>query len=177
VLEQCGFSPESAQVTRDAPAYYHPGRSGTLRLGANVLGYFGELHPRVLEEMKCGAPASAFEIFIDAVPAAKNKSPAKKLLKLSALQPVRRDFAFVADEGLEVEKLSRAITAVDKALITEVSIFDVYQGKGVEPGKKSVALAVTLQPVDKTLTDAEIVTLSEKLVAAAAKAGASLRGT
>lgn len=175
VLEQCGFSPESAQVTRDAPAYYHPGRSGTLRLGANVLGYFGELHPRVLEEMKCGAPASAFEIFIDAVPAAKNKSPAKKLLKLSALQPVRRDFAFVADEGLEVEKLTRAITAVDKALITEVSIFDVYQGKGVEPGKKSVALAVTLQPVDKTLTDEEINALSAKIIDAASKAGGSLR--
>ncbi|MCB1530719.1 MAG: phenylalanine--tRNA ligase subunit beta [Rhodospirillales bacterium] len=165
------------QVTRDAPDYYHPGRSGALRLGPQTLAYFGELHPAVLESMDIKAPTCGFEVFLNNIPAPKNKGPARKLLKLSPLQPVERDFAFIADENVEVDSILRAAESADKNLITRVEVFDVYQGKGVEEGKKSVAINVVLQPEDKTLTDSEIEGLGRKIVdTVASKTGAVLRG-
>ncbi len=177
VIEASGMNPDSLQITRDAPAWYHPGRSGALRLGTNVVAYFGEIHPDVMNKMKADGPMAGFEVFINAIPYPKKKNTtAKKLLQLSAFQPVSRDFAFIVDEKLDTEKLVRAIKGADKALVTHVDIFDVYQGKGVEPGKKSVALGVIIQPVEKTLTDQEINALSAKIIEAATKqAGASLR--
>lgn len=177
VLAECGFAPDTAQLTRDAPSYYHPGRSAALRLGKTVLGYFGELHPAVLDALKIEGRPVAFEIFIDAVPTPKNRAVAKKLLKLANLQPVHRDFAFVVDSGIEADKIARAVTGADKTLITGVDIFDIYTGKGVDTGKKSVALSVTLQPQDKALEDADIETVSKKIIAAVSTAtGGTLRG-
>jgi phenylalanyl-tRNA synthetase beta chain len=176
VLETCGVNTGSLQITLDAPEWYHPGRSGALRLGPAVLAYFGEIHPGVLTALKRdGEVAAGFEVFLQNVPAPKKKGTAKPLLKPSPFQPVLRDFAFIVDQSVEAEKLVRAIKGTDKALITEVDIFDIYAGKGVEPGKKSVALAVTLQPVEKTLTDEEINALSAKIVEAVKKIGGQLR--
>ncbi|WP_119677518.1 phenylalanine--tRNA ligase subunit beta [Indioceanicola profundi] len=177
-LEAAGAPTANLQVTRDAPDWYHPGRSGVLRLGPTVLARFGELHPAVLEAMDASGPMAAFEVMLDAVPTPKKKGgTAKPLLALSPFQPLDRDFAFLVDEQVEADKLVKAARGADKQLITGVIVFDVYQGAGVEPGKKSVAISVTLQPVDKTLTDAEIEAVAGKIVAAVAKAtGATLRG-
>ncbi|MDB5490455.1 MAG: pheT [Micavibrio sp.] len=176
VLAACG-GPTQVQITRDAPSWYHPGRSGVMRLGANVLARFGEIHPAILQDMKIAFPVVGFEVFLDAIPLPKKKAEtARPLLTLSPFQPISRDFAFIVDAGLEVDNILRAARGADKNLIDTVSVFDVYQGKGVEAGKKSVAIAVTLQPKDKTLTDPEIEDISKKIIdSVAAKTGGTLR--
>lgn len=175
ILQACG-GPSQVQITRDAPSYYHPGRSGVMRLGANVLARFGEIHPALIEDMKVTGPIVAFEVFLDAIPAAKKKGDARPLLQLSAFQPISRDFAFIVDAKIEVESITRAARSAHKTLITDVSVFDVYQGKGVDPDKKSIAIAVELQPQDKTLTDAEIEAVTKDIIdTVIAKTGAQLR--
>ena len=169
VLEAMGVNTASLQITKDAPEWYHPGRSGALRLGLTVLAYFGEIHPAVLMALKRDEVYAGFEIFLQSIPAPKKKGTRRELLKPSAFQPVSRDFAFVVDKSVEAEKLMRAIKGADKNLISQVDIFDVYVGKGIEPGQKSIALSVTLQPVEKTLTDEEINSLSNKIVESVTK--------
>jgi len=177
VLAACEAPVDNLQVTRDAPAWYHPGRSGVLRLGPKVLAQFGELHPRVLRALELRGPAVAFEVFLDLVPLPRAGRQKRSLLELSPFQPVSRDFAFLVDEAVPAEKVLRAARGADKVLITEVALFDVYQGKGVEPGKKSLAIAVTLQPREATLTDQQIDAVAEKVVAqVTAATGGSLRG-
>lgn len=178
VLDACGVAADKVQVTRDAPAWFHPGRSGVLRQGPKVLAQFGELHPAVLEQLDVAGPVAAAEVFLDAIAQPRNKtSAARPLLRLEALQPVYRDFAFLVDEAVEAQRLVGAAKAADKALITAANVFDVYAGKGVEPGKKSLALTVTLQPKQKTLTDQDIEAVSDKIVANVAKqTGGTLRG-
>ncbi len=176
-LIACGAPAPSVQVIADAPAWYHPGRSGSLRLGATLLGYFGELHPALLEACGAEGPMVGCEIFLAAIPEPRSNGTAKPLLKLEALQPVMRDFAFVVDSEVTAEKMIKAIKGADKNLIRNVSVFDVYEGKGVETGKKSVALHVTLQPIDQTLTDKELEDIAVRITAAVTKAtGAALRG-
>jgi phenylalanyl-tRNA synthetase beta chain len=165
VLEACGVNTGNLQTTLDAPEWYHTGRSGVLRLGAIVVAHFGEIHPTVLAALKRDEPFAGFEIFLQTIPQAKKKTTRKELLKPSPFQPLSRDFAFIVDGATEAEKILRAVKAVDKTLITAVEIFDVYTGKGIETGKKSIGLAVTLQPVDKTLTDEDITALSDKIIA------------
>ena len=175
-LEAAGAPTGNLQTARSAPDYFHPGRSATLSLGKNVLAQFGEIHPMILEEMGIKGAVCGFEVFLDNIPAGKTKGPAKALLQISQFQPVNRDFAFIVDETLEVDTLVRAIKGVERNLITDVSVFDVYQGKGVDAGKKSVAINVVLQPVKQTLTDAEIEGISQKIIdIAASKVGATLR--
>lgn len=174
-LEAAGVPVGNLQVSRDAPEYYHPGRSGALRLGANVLAYFGEVHPLVLEKMDVKGPVAAFEAFLNNAPQTKKKGSAKPLLSLSPFQPVQRDFAFLVDDKVEAENIVRAARSADK-MIDRIEIFDVYKGKGVEPGKKSVAINVIIQPKDKTMSDAEIDAIAKKIVETViAKCGASLR--
>jgi phenylalanyl-tRNA synthetase beta chain len=176
-LAAAGLSPENVQVTADPPDWYHPGRAGTLRLGPRMLGYFGELHPGVLQEIDVASPAVGFEIFLNHVPLPRAKQGRSRApLKLSALQPVERDFAFVVPADLPAETLLRAARNVDKRLVSEVRLFDVYAGPGVEEGKKSLAVTVVLQPEESTLTDKELEAFSAKLVAQVEKAtGGSLR--
>lgn len=177
VLESCGVNTANLQISTDTPEWYHPGRSGALRLGPTVLAWFGEIHPAVLGAMKRDEAYAGFEIFLPSLPQAKKKSPQKELLRPSAFQPVGRDFAFIVDETVEAEKILRAVRGVEKKLISHAEIFDIYQGKGVEPGKKSIALAVSLQPVEKTLTDEEITAVSQKIVdAVKTQTGGVLRG-
>ena len=161
-----------------APDWYHPGRSGALKLGDRVMAYFGELHPEIVAAADLKGPVAAFEVFLDAPPPPKAKATkARPKLVLSPFQPVERDFAFLVDAAVEAEKLVRAARNADKAMITAARVFDLYAGKGVPEGKKSIAIAVTLQPVERTLTDAEIEAVSAKIVAAVTKAtGAVLRG-
>lgn len=161
-----------------APNWYHPGRSGALKLGDRVMAWFGELHPEIVAAADLAGPVAAFEVFLDAPPLPKPKATkARPKLVLSAFQPVERDFAFIVDAGVEADRLVRAARNADKTLITAARVFDVYAGKGVPDDKKSIALSVTLQPVERTLTDAEIEAASAKIVAAVAKAtGAALRG-
>jgi phenylalanyl-tRNA synthetase beta chain len=178
LLSVIGAPVASLQVTADAPSWYHPGRSGTFRLGPKtVIGYFGEVHPRILAELDVAGPLVAFEIFTGAIPEPKKKATkAKPPLDLSAFQPLRRDFAFVVDAGLAAEQLIRAARNVDKKLIADVSLFDVFEGGAMGDGKKSLAIEVTLQPTEKTLTDEEIDTVSKKIIAAVEKAtGGTLR--
>jgi phenylalanyl-tRNA synthetase beta chain len=177
VLDQVGAPTANLQVTTDAPGWYHPGRSGVLRLGATVLARFGELHPEVLDVLGVKGPVVAFEVMLDAVPLPKKKGgTARPLLRLSMFQPVQRDFAFVVDASVEAEKLVRAAKGADKTLISDVAVFDVYQGQGIEPGRKSLAIAVTIQPTAKPLTEPEIDAIGAKIVAAVAKAtGGTLR--
>lgn len=177
-LKACGFAAAGAQIVREAPAHYHPGRSGAIRLGKDVVAYFGELHPSVLKALGSDERVVGFEVFLESVPEPKKKGSGTALpqVQLPVFQPVRRDFAFTAALATEADSFVKTIKLVDRELIADVSIFDVYTGKGVEPGQKSVALSVTLQPKDKTLTDAEIEGLSKKIVdAVTAKTGATLR--
>jgi phenylalanyl-tRNA synthetase beta chain len=175
-LAAAGAPIGSLQITTDAPKWFHPGRSGTLRLGPNVLGHFGELHPNVLRAFDIKGPVVAFETYLNRVAEPKAKGRGRGVYNPSPFQAVERDFAFLVDAKVSAEAMLRAARGADKALIDEVSVFDVYEGKGVEPGKKSVAIAVRLQPTQATLTDAEIEAVANKIVAAVIKAtGGSLR--
>jgi phenylalanyl-tRNA synthetase beta chain len=160
-----------------APDWYHPGRSGAIKLGDRVMAYFGELHPQIAKDADLKGPVAAFEVFLDAPPPPKARpTKARPPLKLSAFQPVERDFAFFVDDSVPAEQLVRAARNADKAMISGARVFDLYAGKGVPEGKKSIAIAVTLQPVERTLTDAEIEAVSTRIVAQVAKAtGAQLR--
>ncbi len=178
ILASLGVDVAKAQVTRDAPAWFHPGKSGVIRLGPKmVLAHFGEIHPATLKLLDIDGPAAAFEVFLHALPPEKRKARAKAPLEASDLLPVRRDFAFVVEKDTEAGQMLRAAGGADKTLITDVSVFDVFEGASLGDGKKSIAIEVTLQPTAKTLTDAEIDAVSEKVIAAVRKAtGAEIRG-
>ncbi|MBY0568345.1 MAG: phenylalanine--tRNA ligase subunit beta [Hyphomonadaceae bacterium] len=178
VLEALGAPVASLQTASDAPAHWRPGRTGALKLGPKVIAYYGEIHPRALKAIGVEAPALAFEIFLDALPAPRAKgSRAKPPLEKLELQPLTRDFAFVVDDGVSAQDVVRAAFGADKQLISDVALFDVYRGERMNPGKKSLAIEVTLQPRDKTLTDADIEAASAKIVTAVVKAtGGTLRG-
>ena len=166
------------QTLKSAPAWYHPGRSGVLALGPKTpLAVFGEISPRALKGMDAKGPMVGFEIYLDAIPPSKEgKGSARPSLKLSPFQPVSRDFAFVVDAGVAAESLVRAALGADKILIVGAFVFDVFAGVGLPADKKSVAIGVTLQPVERTLTDAEIESVAEKIVAEVTRAtGAVLR--
>ncbi|WP_158746734.1 phenylalanine--tRNA ligase subunit beta [Acidisphaera sp. L21] len=176
VLAALGVPMDSLSVTAEAPAHYHPGRSGTVRQGPKLaLAYFGELHPRVLAGLDLPGPAAAFEVRLDAIPEPKRRR--KALPDLPTFQPLRRDFAFVVDAATPAETLLRAAKGAERTLITGVSLFDVYEGEGVPAGQKSLAIEVVIQPRDATMTDAAIEAVCAKIVAAVTKAsGAVLRG-
>lgn len=178
VLIAAGAPPQALQVVPGGPGWLHPGRSGTIQIGPqNVLGHFGELHPRALEALDAEAPLMAFEVILERIPDAKAKpTRAKPPLELSAFQPVTRDFAFVVDSKVRAGDIVRAAQNVDRKLITGVTVFDVYEGTNIEPGKKSIAIAVTLQPREKTMTDEEIEAVAGKIVAEVSKrTGGTLR--
>jgi phenylalanyl-tRNA synthetase beta chain len=176
-LAALGIDQGNLTVAREAPAWFHPGRSGALKLGPNVtLGVFGELHPDVLAKLGLDAPIAGFELYLDALPAAKRKSLTRPALDASDLQAVSRDFAFLLDADVAAAEVVRAALGADRALIAHVGVFDVFTGQRVPQGKKSLAIEVTLQPREKTLTDAEIEAVAANIVAAVTKAtGGELR--
>ena len=177
-LAAAGAPAQAMQVVPGGPAWFHPGRSGTIQIGPqNVLGHFGELHPRTLEALGARSPLAVFEIILEHIPEPRAKaSRAKPPLELSPFQPVERDFAFVVDRSVLVGDIVRAAQSADRKLISKITVFDVYQGAGIEPGKKSIAISVTLQPREKTMTDQEIEAVAVKIVAEVSKrTGATLR--
>jgi phenylalanyl-tRNA synthetase beta chain len=179
LLEALGVSTGGLQIVPGAPAWFHPGRSATLQFGPKaVVGHFGELHPHALKAMDVEGPVAAFEILLDMLPAPKAKpTKIKPKLDLSDLQPLERDFAFIVDRDARAGDIVKAVQSAERALISNVGVFDVYEGPGVPEGKKSIAVAVTLQPREKTLTDAEIDAVAKKIVEETAKkTGAVLRG-
>ncbi len=178
LLQALGVAVGGLQIVAGGPDWFHPGRSGTLQFGPKaVIGHFGELHPRRLLELDVEGPLAAFEIYLDALPAPKAKpTKTKPRLDLVDLQPLSRDFAFIVDRASQAGDLLKAVIGADKVLITEARIFDVYEGAGVPLDKKSIGVAVTLQPREKTLTDVEIEAVAQKIVTEAArKTGATLR--
>ena len=184
LLDAMGAPVASLQLVQGSNAApWHPGRSARLQLGPKqVLAEFGELHPAVLKAMDLDGTYVAFEIRIDNLPSPKakagqkNASKSKGALALSNLMPLTRDFAFLVADTVAAGDLVKAVKGADKALISDAQVFDVYTGAGVTDGHKSVAVEVTLQPTDKTLTDPEIEAVAAKVVAAAGKLGATLRG-
>ena len=168
-------------IRRGAPDWWHPGRHGIVGLGPKtILAVFGELHPKVLRDLDVKGPAVGFTLFLDALPEARRKGTTRPPLALHDLQAVERDFAFVVDAGVDAEALIRAAKGADKALISEVSVFDVFDGaragSQMGEGRKSLAITVRLQPTEATLTESEIEAVSQKIVAAVAKAtGGALR--
>jgi phenylalanyl-tRNA synthetase beta chain len=176
VLESAMGGAMTAPVKAGAPGWYHPGRSGTLALGSKVLARFGELHPEILAAFDVKVPASAFEVFLDAIPEPKAKGRTRGLFQPSQFPAVERDFAFVVDAIVTADDIIRSARNVERSLIERVDVFDIYEGTGVPEGKKSLAISVCLQPRNRTLTDAEIETVAQKIVSAVMKAtGGTLR--
>ena len=178
LLEELGAPAASLQVAQgQASPWWHPGRSARLQLGPKtVIAEFGQLHPRVLGALDVKGPIYGFELWVEAIPEPKRKgAKTRPRFDVSSLMPLSRDFAFVVDQTRPAGELVRAAAGADKALISGVRVFDVYQGKGVPEGSKSVAIEVQVQPREKTLTDAEIEQLSGRIVAAVEKIGGKLR--
>lgn len=175
LLASLGIEASTPQLTAEAPSWYHPSRSASLKLGLKVtLATFGELHPSLLKEFDLQTPLVAFECYIDSIPLPK-KDFRKKPLLLSPYQVVERDFAFILEESVSADKILSSIRKVDPHLIKEIRIFDVYQGPGVPEGKKSMGLSIRLEPQEATLTETQISDLSDKIISAAQQIGAQLR--
>ncbi|MGD9480440.1 phenylalanine--tRNA ligase subunit beta [Shinella sp. G-2] len=178
VIEACGLPMGNVQIEPGAPGWYHPGRSGTIKMGPKiVLGYFGEFHPKALGALDVAGALCGFEIYVDAMPEPKKKATrTKPALDLSPFQAVKRDFAFVVDKSVEAGAIVRAATGADRKLISAVNVFDVFEGASLGEGKKSVAIEVVIQPTDKTLTDEDFEALTAKIVGNVVKTtGAALR--
>ncbi len=168
---------ENPQITTDAPSYYHPGRSGTIRLGKNVLAYFGEIHPSILKALNIKNRVVAFEVNLNNIPLPRNsQGKARKRLELSAFQPVDKDLAFVVDKNVSAAAIIAAAKNADRNHIIDVRIFDIYEGDNLPEGKKSVAIALTFQPQEQTFTDKDLENLMNKvIVEVGKKTGGELR--
>jgi phenylalanyl-tRNA synthetase beta chain len=178
LLSTLGVSTGGLQIVAGGPRFLHPGRSAKLQFGPqNVIGWFGQLHPDALEMLDVEGPIAAFEIILDALPQPKARATrAKPKLERSEFMAVERDLAFVIEKDVPAADLVRAAQGAERSLVASAQVFDVYEGPGVPPGRKSVAIAVTLQPRERTLTDAEIEAVIAKIVAEATKkTGATLR--
>lgn len=179
ILTALDQSPDRFQVGPAEGAHWHPGRSGTLRLGPKqVVASFGELHPAFLKALRVDGPVLAIELGLDALPAAKSKGgKTRPVLDKADQTPVKRDFAFVVDEKVPAADITRMALKADPKLITGARVFDVYRGASIGEGKKSVAIEITLQPRGAAMTDEQIEAVSSSIVKSVAKAtGATLRG-
>ncbi|PDT17060.1 phenylalanine--tRNA ligase subunit beta [Rhizobium sp. J15] len=171
VIEACGLPMGNIQIEQGGPEWYHPGRSGTIKMGPKVvLGYFGEFHPLTLEALDVSGALCGFEVYLDAMAEPKKKATrTKPALDLSPFQAVKRDFAFVVDKTVEAGAIIKAATSADRKLVTGVNVFDIFEGASVGEGKKSVAIEVQIQPVERTLTDEDFEALTQKIVASVTK--------
>ncbi|NOZ42333.1 MAG: phenylalanine--tRNA ligase subunit beta, partial [Alphaproteobacteria bacterium] len=167
VLRATGAKIDNAQVVAEAPPWYHPGRSGVIRLGPkNILAFFGEIHPAICTRLDVRGPLAGFEIMLENIPLAKaSGGNSRGPLRTSDFPAVERDFAFVVDDDVVAADLIRAIRGTDKKLIRDITLFDVYTGSGIGDGKKSVAVSIVMQPEDKTLTEEEIEQFSSRVIA------------
>lgn len=177
ILAAAGAPTDKLMDFGEAGDHYHPGQSGTLRLGPKkILAAYGALHPNVTKALGLKGGAVGAEIFLDAIPLKKKSGHMRNAYTPPTLQSVKRDFAFIVDADLDAGDLVRAVNGADKKLITGTRIFDLFEGESLGEGKKSLAVEVTLQPQDATLTEEDLKALTDKVVANATKLGAELRG-
>jgi len=177
LLAAAGAPVANLQSFGEASGAYHPGQSGTLRLGPKtVLAEFGVLHPSLARQFGLTGTVVAGEIFLDAIPAKRANGFMRAPYAPPALQAVKRDFAFLVDEAVEADALVRAVRNADKKAIVDARLFDVFVGPGVDEGKKSLAVEITLQPGEKSFAQEELDAISAAVVKAAAKLGGTLRG-
>jgi len=165
-IEECGFDPYKMTVAQDraAPKYYHPAQSAAIYMGKHLIAYFGKLHPQILAMHELDSDSFAFELFIDNLPQIKTKSAKRTATDFSDFQAIKRDFAFILDKQFPAGNLIKIIEVLDKKLIQKVEIFDLFSGSSIGEDKKSVALRVTIQAQDRTLTEAEIEPLSKRII-------------
>jgi phenylalanyl-tRNA synthetase beta chain len=176
LLEYAGLDIEKCQIKPEAPGYYHPTRSASIHLGKNVLGHFGQVHPLILKKFNIEVDIMAFELNIEALPVGKEKFGRRPAYVASNYQMVKRDYAFIVDQYLPVAEMLNFIRNIDKKLIKDVEIFDIYSGEKVPVGQKSVALSVSIQDDNKTLTEQDISLINQKIISGALqKFSASLR--
>ncbi|MEM7617100.1 MAG: phenylalanine--tRNA ligase subunit beta, partial [Pseudomonadota bacterium] len=161
-LNAASIPTDNLNLTADAPAWYHPGKSAAMKLGKNIIGYFGELHPQIIDEYSLNGNVVAFELLPDNFPPAKNKR--KGIYNSSNYQNVSRDFAFLVNQDIRIGDLISKINKIDKKIIKNVNLFDIYEGESIPDNKKSIALSVTLQSDDRTLNENEINTLCDKII-------------
>ncbi len=169
VLSALGITTDNIQIDTNAPSYYHPGQSGVMKLGKFVLGTFGTLHPKTMQELGIKGTSVGFEIYLNTLPPLKPKSKTRPQFKVANLQSVKRDFAFEVADTIPASNILKSAN-IDKKWITDIRIFDVFRGDGIGAGNKSVAIQVTLQPTKHTMTDQEIDAISEKIIASVIKA-------
>jgi phenylalanyl-tRNA synthetase beta chain len=173
VLAALGVQETSVQIEADGPDYYHPGRKGRFKQGNRIVAQFGEIHPALQQSLDADQPMVGFEVFLDALPPLKTKRSAAVL---SPYQPVTRDFAFVIKRTVQADDVIKAVTKVDRQLITSVQVFDLYRGDNLPEDMMSMAIQVRLEPKEATLTEAEIMALSDKIIQSVAQAtGGGLR--
>jgi phenylalanyl-tRNA synthetase beta chain len=176
-LAVLGVRRGSLQIESGGPDYFHPGRCGRLLQGRSLLAQFGELHPQVAAHFGLRNTLVGFELFLEDVPLAKSRGPARSYLKMSPFQLVSRDFAFILDDDVPASQLLRVVKSAAGPLVSDIQLFDVYQGKNIGDGQKSLAVTITLTPQKATLSEAEIEAISDAvIVAAGKKCGAILRG-
>ena len=179
VLEACGYPAANLQIEQGGPSWYHPGRSGTIKMGPKlVIGHFGEFHPATLEALDVSGALCGFEVAIDKLPEPKRKATrTKPVLELSPFQSVKRDYAFIVDRKVEAQAIMRAAASADRKLVSSVNVFDIFEGASLGETKKSVAIEVSIQPSDRTLTDEDFEALTAKIIANVEKStGGVLRG-
>ncbi|MFZ2980528.1 MAG: phenylalanine--tRNA ligase subunit beta, partial [Sphingobium sp.] len=177
LLAEAGAPVANLQNFGDASGAYHPGQSGTLRLGPKtVLAEYGVLHPNLAKQFGLSGSVVVAEIFLDAVPLKRKSGFMRAPFTPPALQAVKRDFAFLVPEAVEADALVRAVKGADKKSIVDVRLFDVFVGPGVDEGFTSLAVEITLQPGEKSFTDEELGAISAAVVKAAEKLGGALRG-
>jgi len=180
-LNEVGIDSSKIMVSNKTKKWYHPGRSGLLSLGSSIgpeLAYFGEIHPFIIKKLDLRTDnVLGFEIILDNIPESRKKiREAKPQFIVSDYQKVVRDFAFVIDEKYSSGEIISLVKKIDKELIKNVKIFDVYQGDNITSGKKSIAFNVTLEPKDKTLSDNDIEEVSKKIISTVQETtGATLR--
>ena len=174
-IDAIGFDSQKFKITDDAPDYYHPAQSGSFSLGKNIIAHFGTLHPLVARDFALKKTVSMGEVFIDNLPIPKNNNKAKVKLQASSYQPVMRDFAFVLDKEINVGELLASIKKAEPKYLTDIGVFDVYQGDSLGQGKKSVAVGITLQPLNESFTDEVLEKIATNIIDAAQKIGAKLR--
>ncbi|MBP6985794.1 MAG: phenylalanine--tRNA ligase subunit beta [Alphaproteobacteria bacterium] len=162
-MQACNFDTKNLQVIMPGPDYYHPGRSGYFTLGPkNKIAAFGEIHPKILAEMKIDSKVVGFEVYMEKIPISNTDK--KAVLELSPYQAVERDFAFIMDKAVKAQDLLAAVKRADKDLITDIRLFDVYEGKNVASGKKSIAVSIRLEPRQATLTEEQLTEISTKII-------------
>ncbi len=174
ILSKIGFNTDSFQIIEESAKYYHPYKSATVKLGKNIIGYFGEIHPTITSKFSIKKKVNVFEIFIDNLPK-NNKKRKNKPLIISDFQQVKRDFAFILDRNVKAGDLIKNISKIDKDLISNINIFDLYQGNKMQQNKKSIAFSVILSPKDKTLESSQIEDLSDKIIQSVQELGGILR--